>query len=337
MGTVGTAVGCAVGIPIGIGILVAVAFWYRLQRRFQRELQDDKELERAVYDESGFVGFDTVEDLKDSTLTSSDNLAEPREGSTRHGKPKNTLYIPAYRRKINEAQRNNSVLAAPPSANVSRLSIPSVVDFQGPPMQGYHNNSSRQISVYDQMVPFVAADGQKLFDIDSTNVPDNSDTQPQSATGQGGIIKNFQNQDLGSYYPMLHNPQQQKWLGSYTVSERGSSLGSVSKMDNSTAVSNNASGTPKKSAQHASTNYQPPPHSPSDLGTATTIATTPQGTLPIDNTDYKPVGTATDQYALRNNYDVDNTGMITEEDQYENEFTNYTVNRRQFLDSLRPN
>lgn len=42
-------------------------------------------------------------------------------------------------------------------------------------------------------------------------------------------------------------------------------------------------------------------------------------------------------YKLQNNYDVENNNEITEEDQYENEFTNYTENRREFINSLRPN
>ncbi|CCH43005.1 hypothetical protein BN7_2552 [Wickerhamomyces ciferrii] len=43
-----------------------------------------------------------------------------------------------------------------------------------------------------------------------------------------------------------------------------------------------------------------------------------------------------DDYDLKNNYTVDNEDEIQEEDQYENEFTNYSENKRAYIDSLRP-
>ena len=43
-----------------------------------------------------------------------------------------------------------------------------------------------------------------------------------------------------------------------------------------------------------------------------------------------------DIYRLQNNYDPENISQIEEEDQYENEFTNYTENKRTFIDSMKP-
>lgn len=43
-----------------------------------------------------------------------------------------------------------------------------------------------------------------------------------------------------------------------------------------------------------------------------------------------------EEYNLKNNYDVANEFEIQEEDQYENEFTNYSENKRTFIESLRP-
>lgn len=43
-----------------------------------------------------------------------------------------------------------------------------------------------------------------------------------------------------------------------------------------------------------------------------------------------------DEYDLKNNYNVDNHHEIQEEDQYENEFTNYSESKRAFIDGLRP-
>jgi hypothetical protein len=41
-------------------------------------------------------------------------------------------------------------------------------------------------------------------------------------------------------------------------------------------------------------------------------------------------------YNLKNNYDASNEYEIQEEDQYENEFTNYSESKRTFIESLRP-
>lgn len=43
-----------------------------------------------------------------------------------------------------------------------------------------------------------------------------------------------------------------------------------------------------------------------------------------------------EDYDLKNNYKVENEHEIQEEDQYENEFTNYSENKRAYIDSLRP-
>ena len=125
------AVGCAVGIPVGVGIIIAVVFWFNLQKRYKKEEQDDQELERAIYDESGFVSFDNFGPLRDSkdetgltsaelknpdhTSGSSEGSAQPEEkdGKLRDhenplGKRDSKYYVPAYRRKINLLQVRNS-------------------------------------------------------------------------------------------------------------------------------------------------------------------------------------------------------------------------------------
>ncbi len=43
-----------------------------------------------------------------------------------------------------------------------------------------------------------------------------------------------------------------------------------------------------------------------------------------------------DDYDLKNNYRLENEHEIQEEDQYENEFTNYSENKRAYINSLRP-
>lgn len=43
-----------------------------------------------------------------------------------------------------------------------------------------------------------------------------------------------------------------------------------------------------------------------------------------------------DDYNLKNNYDIQNDFEIQEEDQYENEFSNYSKNKKLFIDELRP-
>jgi hypothetical protein len=57
---------------------------------------------------------------------------------------------------------------------------------------------------------------------------------------------------------------------------------------------------------------------------------------PMNRTSSTSTMHTEEEYDLKNNYDLANEGEIQEEDQYENEFTNYSENKRAFIEGLRP-
>ena len=63
---------------------------------------------------------------------------------------------------------------------------------------------------------------------------------------------------------------------------------------------------------------------------------TPKSTTAASLVDARDSNNQQQVYSLKNNYDIKNTSEIQEEDQYENEFTNYSESKRAFIDSLRP-
>lgn len=345
MGTVGTAVGCAVGIPIGVGLLVAFTFWWRLQRRFKRELEDDKDLEREIYDESAFISFNNLDSMRQTPdnndiFTSRDELNPDQDDSNRR---KSNVYIPAYRRKINHLQQqhvyettgnNNSNVGDGIDNHI--MHPPRVLSrssFNSSSPNIHESQQIRQLSVYDQMVPFV--DPQSAFADSKNNIidhtsmrseftlPNNNTDTPSALTTphktDSLMIRHIQNQDLGSFYPsmpMSTNASFQNLRGTTTAT-------SISSLNNSANIFNTPT---SKNEKNPYLNHRH--HNDSDNDNN------------IPNNQAEDTTTPTDiesDYILKNNYDVNDNGVaIAEEDQYENEFTNYKENRRQFLDSLRP-
>lgn len=185
MGHTQTAVGCAVGIPIGVGIIIAAIFWVRLQRRFKKEMEDDKELEHAIYDESGFINFDnfdslkqdhpgtTMTDLELHPTTSNDNNGNPAPPTRSQRKGHANAYVPAYRKRINSMQvratrmssfnnpsdSNNSLFNCKNPNNSSVTSMSESLQLQQQQqMHQQHQQGYKQTTMsnmYNQMVPMV--------------------------------------------------------------------------------------------------------------------------------------------------------------------------------------
>ncbi|KAG0658890.1 suppressor of lethality of KEX2 GAS1 double null mutant protein 1 [Monosporozyma unispora] len=342
MGTVATAVGCAVGIPIGVGMIVAFAFWLRLQRRFKRELEDDKDLEREIYDESAFISFNNLDSLRQDqdNFTSRDDLnPNNEEGQNRR---KSNVYIPAYRRKINYLQQQHVIESHENNNNTNNNTNDNLINIPPPILSRSSLNSSspnihdqqqiRQLSVYDQMVPFmnpqstILESKQNIIDhismkSDSTMHNNNITTSnnitnpPTPQKSDSMMIRNIQYQDLGSFYPsvpMSTNASFQNLRGTT----------STSSLNNSSNIFN----TPNSKNHHNNNLYLNTNNISNDDEDITTIKQDLTSPTDIES-----------DYILKNNYNVNDNGeRITEEDQYENEFTNYKENRRQFLDSLRP-
>lgn len=324
MGHVSVAVGCAVGIPVGLSVLIAVAFWIRMQRRYKKEDVRDRELEDVIRDESGFISFDNLETWQDTqqekkdfyvndesvdssgnhVSSSSEQLQQPDE--THYNKHQSRHYVPAYRRNLNAYRIRQLPTGVDVDNNGSNLSLDSTQNIRRRP-------NLHQGTVYDQMIPVLANTEPKLFSEDNTEEDTAATIQQNHQTNEKIIMKNLRNNNFGSYPRRTHSTT------SLSLSN-----------SNSNTNTNNAS----RSSLHT--------RSSSVMSAAKGIASyenvfdTPKSTTATSMADAKDSNNQQQVYSLKNNYDIKNTSEIQEEDQYENEFTNYSESKRAFIDSLRP-
>lgn len=337
-GDVSTAVGCAVGIPVGVGVIVACLFWIRMQRRLKQEDVLDQELNRAVYDESGFVSFDNLDTMKvksDGAREGADELAQSSDLEESGARPEDLerddkqrssrYYVPAYKRKMNH---HKSMIQREQRGKSLGLSTDSI-STEAP-----LNSKSRQVSVYDQMIPVLnngsstQVNGSPMNNANESRTsifhPDistNNSTSFLETRSNDNLIKNLNSHDFGSYYPRRPStPNINASQSSFHT--RNSSMLSFSKVENA----ENIFATPKSEdvLKHA------------NMAQSEKMNTS---SVEEDNTVSTSTGDenkSNDVYMLKNNYDLKNNEEITEEDQYENEFTNYSENKREFIDSLRP-
>ncbi|EJS42823.1 skg1p [Saccharomyces arboricola H-6] len=349
------AVGCAVGIPVGVGVIVAVWFWFNLQKRYREEEKNDEELERAIYDESGFVSFDNFGPLRDSkdeaaltstdlknpdhTSGSSEGSAHPEEkidGKSQDqehslGKKNSKYYVPAYRRKINSLKvRNNNY--SNNTKQKSSMDLPSVNNSSNVSLTSSQRQiARRKISVYDQMVPVIADEGLNFFTDPPSDTNTSNDQNRSSVielknnarqSSNENLIRNLQNQDFGSYYPRRASSSCLNGnISNTSFHTRNSSITSVNKPD----MPEDVFATPKSATLSRVPSTSDKDSEEFDDGHA--MKDSRFATADKDNKDL---------YKLQNNYDVGNIGEIAEEDQYENEFTNYSQSKREFIESLRP-
>lgn len=348
-GTVGIAVGCAVGIPIGVGILVALFFWYRMQQRFKQEMKEDQMSNYNYnYDEemslSGNGMLQTeVKEPQGVTHASSDETASSSEekkacglkdegagqgqgqcqgqdqgegqgsGSQKQGKRR--LYTPAYRKRLQQTVHsiNNGARAGEFESNNSKSTSTSINSVDTPRKQ-----SNSQVNIFDQMIPVLpdqtASASGSLFDQDSLS--------KRNASNET-LLKTIQGHGSGAYprrgsSTLIHtaNNAAPALSSRHSMTSLHTHLSSASL--NSKAMPENVFETPK-SARVASPALPVP-------GTQQNIETEADSQGDREQ----------EQYRLQNNYDIRDATHIAEEDQYENEFTNYSENKREFIDSLRP-
>ncbi|CAG61852.1 uncharacterized protein GVI51_L02343 [Nakaseomyces glabratus] len=356
-GTVSTAVGCAVGIPVGVGVIVACLFWIRMQRRLKEEDIIDQELNRAVYDESGFVSFNNIDTLKaepnghpssedtnevmhssdiDDNGDDDDEDHNARRNNTYAAQDKNNgKYVPAYRRQIN---KHNSILQQQRKSRNLVNTMGHSIESLSMDDHSQANGKSRQVSVYDQMVPVLDDANRDSSSPFPTNDKDTSDKKSNlfqshdvsantstsffETRSNDNLIKNLNSHDFGSYYP--RRPSTSNLNHSQgSLHTRNSSMLSLGKIENA----ENVFATPK--SENILKHPHPLEHESSSISNETNNVT--------DNTiDGESASKSSKTYQLKNNYDIQNTSEIAEEDQYENEFTNYSENKRAYIDGLRP-
>ncbi|SCU85167.1 LAME_0D00364g1_1 [Lachancea meyersii CBS 8951] len=342
---VSVAVGCAVGIPCGLAVVVAVIFWLQMQRRFRKEREEDGESING----DGAISFRNMEALREEQIdhlekteavqqqaaegsSSSDHtqahesgftLAPAAEKSGRWGlksdssnskaaKPtRRNTYMPAYRKKLNSS-----------ISSLNKGSLTHQDDFRVP-----NDGSSTSLdtkpnagltsepTVLDQMIPVLAhPDASQSVQV----TPSEFSLTHERTNSNDNLIKNLQNHDFGSY------PRRRSSVNLNNMPSTNVSSASVVTRSSSTR-------SPFKSAENV---FETP------VSNKITDAVPDQtadftGHPSLDGEDITGE-TRPDYYMLRNNYDVKNSEEIAEEDQYENEFTNYSESKREFINSLRP-
>ncbi|SJM86648.1 related to Suppressor of lethality of KEX2 GAS1 double null mutant protein 1 [Zygosaccharomyces bailii] len=328
MGHVSVAVGCSVGIPVGFSFLVAIVLWIRMHCRYKKEDKRDKELDDIIRDESGFISFDNLETLQASQekkefytnnesvtsvnhgSSSSEAFHSPEDGTSpidadhqggRKSHDRQTTqsryYVPAYRRNLN-AYRIRQMPVGSVTNNGSNVSLDSTQNIRQRPLQQH------QDSVYDQMIPVLNDPEPKLFAEQDSN---DTATLQQNQQNNGKFIKNLRKQDLGSYYP--------KRTTSSTSLTQTNTNASASSLHTRSSSFNSAM-----------------KHTPSEENVFDTPKSATVGSLGESSSG--KLDKPEDVYFLKN-HDMKNT-EIKEEDQYENEFTNYSESKREFINSLRP-
>ena len=159
-----------------------------------------------------------------------------------------------------------------------------------------------QVNVFDQMIPI-------LPDNNFESTGNYSDEHESLQTGKRNasnetLIKSINGLDMGAY------------------PKRGSSI----QLSNNLLSSRNSLSSLHTHISSPSSNSKP----------IENVFDTPKSEKIFNNFEHDQELTEPEQYQLQNNYDIKNSAHIAEEDQYENEFTNYSENKREFIDSLRP-
>ncbi|AGO11173.1 AaceriAFR300Cp [[Ashbya] aceris (nom. inval.)] len=290
------AVVLAVVLPVSIAVLIALVFWCKTQRRFKREEQDDEK--NRVYDDEVV----TFREMRASSGTLGPGDTPPAACAAGSGSSEGSA---------SEKERSPPPV---PAGRATRTYTPAYrrrlnrsLSRQASRAEEATTHSSAasydtqqaqqaQLSVFEQMVPVLQVDGSGPF----AN-PRDAASERGSRHSSESLMKSLKNQDFGSYPKRRPSATNVGNLAVYN----GSVSSFSSRVPSSTTL--NCMGDESFYA------YDGPARTGRDLPEV-----------------------KQDVYMLKNNYDVTNNKEITEEDQYENEFTNYSENKREFIDSLRP-
>ncbi|CAR23082.1 Aim20p [Lachancea thermotolerans CBS 6340] len=306
----GVSVGCAVGIPCGVAVLVAVIFWYYMQRKFKKEIEDDEESMSG----DGTISFTNLHSMrvpdnpeKDLPVshvvggsTSSDNTTTAQNVATA-GQMEAQQSQPSKKPKNTYMpayrKRLNSSLSTLQHQDEQR----SPTDSSSTSLDTKNQNGRAHSTVLDQMIPVLAQDDNAAAASSEFSLTH------ERTSSNDNLIKNLHNHDFGSY-------PKRRSSGNLT----GMISGNVSSASVHTRTSSVHSG--KKNNENVF-------DTPNSQKFHEAVAPSEEDAESKGMRSY---------YMLKNNYDVENASQIAEEDQYENEFTNYSESKREFINSLRP-
>ncbi|SCU77425.1 LADA_0A00386g1_1 [Lachancea dasiensis] len=342
---VSLAVGCAVGIPCGVAVVVALIFWFYMQRRLKKEVEEDAE---SMSDDRA-ISFNNMEALKqvensekeDQALQNADvssysdntqgvesgpasaptsaggvfnGLKKTRGTSVSRSKTKSenkNTYMPAYRKKL------NSSISSLQQRTRHHDDFKGTTDSSSTSLDTKPNGTQRsEPTVLDQMIPVLG--NPNGTDSGAAATSEFSLSHEKTASNDN-LIKNLHNHDFGSY------PRRRS-------SANLTSMASGNVSSTSVRTRSSSAHSPKNSTENV---FDTPNSNVKVMNSLPNHTGSPNGNIFLkdENSDdnEKP-----SYYMLKNNYDVQNSSEIAEEDQYENDFTNYSESKREFINSLRP-
>ncbi|QLG74105.1 hypothetical protein HG535_0F06170 [Zygotorulaspora mrakii] len=324
MGSVSTAVGCAVGIPIGLGLLVALFFWWRLQRRFKREDKEDAELEQVIQDDNGYISFDNLETLQQQ------EYKEPTIWQNQDAPQSNDSEIFEVRKIPRQPIGGSGSSDGSVSQEEKNTHVTGSLENLGPSQHQEPSSKQQRKSKY-----FVPAYRRKLNAIQSKQVNADGISTSNSSNASLESSQKLFKKHINIYDQMIPVVAGEPSAISDDKSDKDFPQNNELLIKNLKSQDFGSYPTRASSASLNQLNMVDPSNSSiKQTASVENVFDTPKSERVL-NSDEK-LEKPDDVYLLRNNYDIMNTSEIAEEDQYENEFTNYTENKREFIDSLRP-
>ncbi|AET39089.1 uncharacterized protein Ecym_4005 [Eremothecium cymbalariae DBVPG len=323
------AVSFAVGLPVGLALIIAFGFWVKTQRRFKQEEKDEEEHGSLHDEELSFMEANVPARklaegqgcVKDAPEVFGEGRGGGRvvggsasEESTSNDEKLDTPDTDSSGRQQKAsggAKRSNTKYYTPAYRRKINASLLQSTSRQPDEVSATNSSAASldtervQRSAFEQIVPVMCAESGTMLAAPDISVF----SDKHSRNSSENLIRSLNNQDFGSY------PKRRP---------SGTNI-------NGLAVSS-ASLYSSNSRLPSSSTLNRLPHDENFGPFETPLSMkTSRDIYGVDGTAIKP-----DIYMLKNNYDVTNSEEITEEDQYENEFTNYSENKREFIASLRP-
>lgn len=293
-------VGCAIGIPCGLALIISLIFWYRSQKRFKKELENDVDSMDDVFTFSNIASKgrqDTEETIPEDQAVESKFSDDKMD----HDTNSNTAVVSQESKNTRyipayRKKLNSSINTLQNSMHMDDTRSINNSSLASLDTVRTNLNHMSRTSMLDQIIPVLSQENIILSESSVSNL--------KTMHSSDSLIKSLNIHDFGSYPKRKSNTN----LNSLSPPNDSSSLFYI---------------TASSTGSHLKSN------------TYENVFDTPP-TQKSSNSEETKHESKSEIYMLKNNYNVDKDDEIAEEDQYENEFTNYSENKREFINSLRP-
>ncbi|SSD60270.1 uncharacterized protein SCODWIG_02031 [Saccharomycodes ludwigii] len=356
-------VGCAIGIPCAVAVVLALAFWIKMQERFKKELREDD-----GHSLNGDLVISNINDLKEYYNNNNNSTQQMLDDTDDHKtdsiiKPNNTLkrssssrYVPAYRRNMVKNMyeqyyptnfNSNEELKLGNHTDNSTENINNAENKNNPPENNKQHMIMNNSILYDTYVPIFKDTDKDSIALDTLSKDPEQQhhtsqlTTPYTST-ENMLVRNLNSQDYGNYYPRhpstsSHNLQK---VGSYPSLKDSSSITRHNsyKMQTKSSIRN----LKKHDDNVSSTTYLVPDHTSGSNSSKIRDNFNDKRESIFDD-ENQISDNLSIQSSLRENsnpvigpvgdHNIEQASTIEEEDQYENDYTNYSQNKKDFIDS----